>query len=174
MFMTETQQLAYTFEQSMRQVTAGLGQTIANGIMQGKSLMDILKNTVKQTLAQILGMIIQSGINRALMGLFGGGMMGGGGFLGMLFGVPGLAHGGVAAGGQPHVVGEKGPELFMPGTTGRVVPNDELQGRSAPIVNFNINAIDTQTGTEFILKNKKQIEGVIQNAYDRRGRRGIA
>ena len=34
-------------------------------------------------------------------------------------------------------------------------------------------AIDTQTGTEFLLKNKKQIEGIIQNAYNRRGKQGI-
>ena len=38
---------------------------------------------------------------------------------------------------------------------------------------FNINAIDTQTGTQFLLDNKKQIEGIIQNAYTRRGRQGI-
>ena len=50
---------------------------------------------------------------------------------------------------------------------------DSFGGGSAPAVNININAIDTQTGTEFLLNNKKQIEGIIQNAYNRRGKQGI-
>jgi hypothetical protein len=41
-------------------------------------------------------------------------------------------------------------------------------------VTININAIDTQTGTQFLLDNKGSIEGIIQNAYNRRGKPGIA
>ena len=41
------------------------------------------------------------------------------------------------------------------------------------VVNFNINAIDPSTGTQFILEHKQDIEGVIQNAYNRRGKAGI-
>lgn len=39
------------------------------------------------------------------------------------FNIPGLQHGGIARAGQPHIVGEAGPELFIPGETGRVEPN---------------------------------------------------
>ena len=49
---------------------------------------------------------------------------------------------------------------------------DQIGGAN-PQVNITIQAIDTQTGTEFLLKNKKQIEGIIQNAYNRRGKQGI-
>ncbi len=185
-FMSETEKLALNLEKTMTAVTDNLGMTIAQGIAEGKSLMDVLKNTVRQTLTQILGMILQSQINKALGGMFSVGGMGmggfgggGGGTMGMLFGIGRMfldfENGGVPPTNRPSIVGEGGAELFMPGTTGRVVPNDELQGMmGAPTVNFNINAVDTQSGTEFILKNKKQIEGVIQNAYERRGRRGIA
>ncbi len=185
-FMSETEKLALNLEKTMTAVTDNLGMTIAQGIAEGKSLMDVLKNTVRQTLTQILGMILQSQINKALGGMFSVGGMGmggfgggGGGTMGMLFGIGrmflGFENGGVPPTNRPSIVGEGGAELFMPGTTGRVVPNDELQGMmGAPTVNFNINAVDTQSGTEFILKNKRQIEGVIQNAYERRGRRGIA
>lgn len=44
------------------------------------------------------------------------------------FTIPMLAGGGIARGGAMHIVGERGPELFVPGRTGRVVPNDELGG----------------------------------------------
>jgi len=41
---------------------------------------------------------------------------------------PGKAGGGMVAGNTPYLIGEKGPELFVPHTAGRVVPNNQLQG----------------------------------------------
>ncbi|KVO11715.1 phage tail tape measure protein [Burkholderia ubonensis] len=60
-----------------------------------------------------------------------------------------LATGGPADSGSPYVVGEKGPELFVPNQSGRIVPNHELRGTSgtpqpqngpggSPIFNMNI------------------------------------
>ena len=40
---------------------------------------------------------------------------------------PGLASGGAAIGGKPYLVGETGPELFVPQTSGRVVNNSDSQ-----------------------------------------------
>jgi hypothetical protein len=40
----------------------------------------------------------------------------------------GQAYGGVVAGNTPYIVGERGPELFMPQTSGKIVPNHELSG----------------------------------------------
>lgn len=47
---------------------------------------------------------------------------------------PQYEHGGGASGGYfmadtPYIVGERGPELFVPSTSGRIIPNDELGGR---------------------------------------------
>ena len=53
-------------------------------------------------------------------------------------GMTGLARGGVATGNTPYIVGAKGPELFIPSTTGRVVPNDQL-GTGGVVVNQTIN-----------------------------------
>ena len=41
--------------------------------------------------------------------------------------LPGLAHGGTAHAGKAHLVGEKGPEVFIPKETGEVVANDDSQ-----------------------------------------------
>ena len=63
----------------------------------------------------------------------------------------------------------------MPGKAGTVVPNDELNsvgGQGDTNVSFTINAIDTQTGVQFLLENKRVITGVIQEAYQRRGSTG--
>lgn len=42
--------------------------------------------------------------------------------------LPGRAHGGPVAAGRPYRVGELGEELFVPNTSGRIIPNDELGG----------------------------------------------
>ena len=39
---------------------------------------------------------------------------------------------------RPHIVGEKGPELFIPGRTGQVVANDKIGGGGVT-VNQNIS-----------------------------------
>ncbi len=38
------------------------------------------------------------------------------------------AAGGPVSGGSPYIVGEKGPELFVPGSSGNIVPNHEMGG----------------------------------------------
>lgn len=42
--------------------------------------------------------------------------------------IPELANGGIANAGKMHLVGERGPELFIPGQSGRVVPNNAMGG----------------------------------------------
>ena len=51
----------------------------------------------------------------------------GGGFLETVIG-GNRAAGGPVSGGTPYVVGEKGPELFVPGSSGNIVPNHEMGG----------------------------------------------
>jgi hypothetical protein len=53
--------------------------------------------------------------------------------------LPGLATGGPAMANTPYIVGEKGPELFMPGRSGTVIPNNALGGGSTNVV-VNVDA----------------------------------
>ena len=53
---------------------------------------------------------------------------------------PGLATGGPAMANTPYIVGEKGPELFMPGRSGTVIPNDALGGSGTTNVVVNVDA----------------------------------
>jgi hypothetical protein len=111
------------------------------------------------------------GLGSMFSGIFGGGGGGGGGLfsgLGSLFGGF-FADGGYLSAGKVGIVGESGPELIS--GPANVTPMDEAGGGTQVV--FNINAIDTQTGTQFLLDNRKNIEGIIQNAYTRRGRQGI-
>ena len=79
-------------------------------------------------------------LNQALFGdILGAGGKKGGGILGFLSGGL-LANGGTAAGGKSFIVGEKGPELFVPRSTGTVVPNNKLGGGGSTSVVVNVDA----------------------------------
>lgn len=113
-------------------------------------------------------------------GMFGslfsgiGGLFSGGGFLGGIGSLLGFADGGYPPVNRPSIVGERGPELFVPTSAGRVVPNNELGGGSGPTtVVFELNAISTRDGVEFLLENKPAIIQMVQQASNKRGRAGI-
>jgi chromosome segregation ATPase len=50
-------------------------------------------------------------------------MLGIPGFFNTAVGVPGRAAGGSVTAGNPYIVGERGPELFVPGASGTIIPN---------------------------------------------------
>lgn len=90
------------------------------------------------------------------------------------FGVslPGLATGGPAKAGQPYIVGEKGPELFVPKQSGTVIPNNKLSTTSSPapqsqqpqpVVNnvFNISAVDAKSVAQLFYENRKSMLGTM-------------
>jgi hypothetical protein len=94
-------------------------------------------------------------------------------------GIPGYAQGGLAAGGKPAIVGENGPELIVPSSNTRVFSSSQTSGmlggasQEEPLtVNFNLNAVSTRDGVEFLIENKNTITSVIQEAYQTRGRNG--
>ena len=142
----------------------------------GNILNDIATRLIKQNLTDPLADALGDLAKNLFKGASGGG---GGSFFGNL--LSGLFGGGKAAGGSvnggtTYMVGEQGPELFVPGRSGAIVPNDALGGGGSSNdtfnVNFSINAVDTQTGIEFLMKNKQVLTSVIEQAYNKRGRRG--
>ena len=175
-------------EEGFAGISKSISSELATAVRTGESLLGALENVFTRTLDNILQKILESQIEQALGGLFGGLGGGGGGFsLGNLFGtptvgapmggfkIPFLANGGIAKKGQPSIVGDGGePELFIPGKTGRVTPMSELNtGNGSVNVNFNINAISTQDGVEFLIQNKPQIIGMVTQGFNQRGRAGI-
>ncbi len=74
---------------------------------------------------------------------FLGGTEGVGGFFaGLLGGVPGRAIGGPVAAGSAYMVGEQGPEMFVPGVSGNIVPNG---GGMVTVKQSNVYHIDSRT-----------------------------
>jgi len=66
-----------------------------------------------------------------------------------------------------YVVGEQGPELFMPDVPGTIIPADETEQmqESSPVnVNFTIQAIDSQNMENALVNQRANIIGMIREA----------
>ena len=77
----------------------------------------------------------------------------------------GREKGGSVMGGQPYLVGERGPEVIVPhGSGGTVIPNNRIGGMmggggivyNGPYI-ANMSAIDTQSAMQFLAKNKEGV-----------------
>jgi lambda family phage tail tape measure protein len=130
-----------TMGQTMEQVTStaikGIGDNFASMVATGKAKWGDLINSMED-------MLLKSAINNILNSLFktlGNALSGSGnGFLsslGSAFG-GGHASGGDVTPGKAYMVGERGPELFTPGTSGSITPNNALGGGGGTVVNQNI------------------------------------
>tara|TARA_Y100000004_G_scaffold196128_1_gene265177 strand:+ start:8131 stop:10170 length:2040 start_codon:yes stop_codon:yes gene_type:complete len=181
-----------------KRLKQGLGDAFADAIMGAKSLSEALGTLAKQVFRQLLSGLIQIGLQvlvfdrfkkvleeivgvqnnlnrqlkteiglRAVLALFGGGG-GGGGFF--------RAEGGPVASNQSYIVGEKGPELFVPNSNGTIIPNDELGSSTSNEivnVNFNINTVDAAGFDELLVDRRNTIVGIINSALTKRGKVGV-
>ena len=77
--------------------------------------------------------------------------------------LPGRAAGGPVSAGSPYIVGERGPELFVPGRSGGIVPNNALGGGGDTVVNGGINITVENTGERLGPEAQKQIARQVQS-----------
>ena len=96
------------------------------------------------------------------------------------FGIPFFAEGGNIPRNQPAIVGEKGPELFIPKTAGTILSNEDSQTALSPAsgggsvnVNFTIVANDTRGFDELLQSRRATIQGIINGALNQKGRVGV-
>jgi len=84
---------------------------------------------------------------------------------------PGRRMGGPVTAGDPFIVGEAGKELFVPQSSGTIVPNDRMGGGMT--LNFNISAIDTSDFDDLLMTRQDMIVGLVNRALRERGMRAI-
>jgi hypothetical protein len=96
-----------------------MGMTIAtafeNAILTGKKLSDTLRDLANDILRLVMRQTVTEPFAAAISQSIGT-------FMGF------RADGGPVTGGGTYMVGERGPELFVPNTSGMIVPHEALQG----------------------------------------------
>lgn len=135
-----------------------IGTAFEDAILSGKSLGDVLKALADDILRIILRVTVTAPLQKYLTDALSGV---GGSLVNSLLGFIGLggtfptpspapapanfsgprALGGPVAAGKSYLIGEQGPEIFMPFNSGQIIPNDRLSAeRRSPIVRqvFNI------------------------------------
>ena len=74
--------------------------------------------------------------------------------------IPKMAKGGMVKGNNPYIVGEVGPELFVPSSGGRIIPNNQL-GSGGGNIYINVTGAIDQEGTA------RRIVDVLNNSFYR-------
>ena len=128
----------------LKQLYADIGMSIKDGVVgaiQGaidgtKSLQEVATNLLNN----IANKLLDVAVNLALFGAMSGTGTGGG-LLGGLFK---RAGGGSVTAGQPYLVGERGPELFMPGRSGGIAPAGSFGGMGNVVVNVDAGGSSVQ------------------------------
>jgi phage-related minor tail protein len=170
-----------TMEDSMKRtqevfdsVWGNMSSAIDNFVKTGKlNMKDFARSTIQSLIAIEMKMQAMS-LLRGLFSSFAGSFSGGGFGTGKAFGNMDLggflAEGGPAEANTPYIIGERGPELFVPRTAGTVIPNNALSSMGGQTINYNgpiiqnMSAIDTQSGLQFLAKNKQGVFAAYQSA----------
>jgi len=168
-------------------------QALAETIVLGKNLADTFRKMVQGVLVKMVAHFLEATIKLSMqwilqklnteemqkqtkemekqkkikgtMQLMSGNPMG---FLGF------AASGGTLGKGEPTIVGENGPELFIPNAQGQVTQNARGgTGGGSTTVNFNINTVDARGFDELLTQSRGTITQLINQAVNERGAKSI-
>ncbi len=144
-----------------------LERGLLSAIRKGSLGFDDLKRIASGVLDQIAAQALQIGFGN-LMGGSGGSAGGIGAFfssaLGALFGLPGRATGGIVAPDRPYLVGERGPELFVPTSAGRVEANGARSGSKEVRVAINLSAPRGTSAPVAMQRSSRQVAAAVRRA----------
>ena len=114
--------------QKVNNLYASIGSTIENGLVNAiQGAIDgtsTLGDVARSVFGEISRQLISFGVNAFLGGQFPNSKF---------F----RANGGVVSAGKSYMVGERGAEMFVPNTGGRIVPNSDLGGSTNIVVNVD-------------------------------------
>ena len=151
------------FEKLGESVAKKLEDGLVDAFMNIRSGVEGLKDVMDQILKDIIAQLIRVHVVQKAVGavtsFFGGGK----------------ASGGPVSAGRAYIVGEKGPELFVPGSSGGIVPNNQLATAGAGTnvnVTFDIKSWDSRDTLQAISQQAPAIVGIVEQSFRKRGRRG--
>ena len=121
----KVKELNDAFKKIGEDIGTGITDALVGAIEGTRTLGEAARSIINDLASSLLRL----GINMALTGLLGGTKVGN--FLG-------FANGGRPPVGKPSLVGERGPEIFVPRSAGTIIPNNQI-GSGGIVNNINVN-----------------------------------
>jgi len=149
--------------QLFRDFTTGMEDAFVQFAETGKLSFNSLLKTIATD-------ILRSNIRTLFSQLFSGGPVGGGGnlitsFFGGVKSLFGFAAGGSVGASTPILVGERGPEIFVPPSAGTIIPNSQLSAGAAMMgtqVTYHISAVDAPSFQRMLAANPQFLHAVAE------------
>jgi phage-related minor tail protein len=167
MFVTMDESAKRT-QQVFDSVFGNLSSAIDNFVKTGKLSMKDLTRSIIQDLIAIQMKAAVMRFLGAAFGLATGPNPSNDGWFANVYqasGVTKKATGGPVSAGSPYIVGERGPELFMPSGSGTIIPNNQMgMGSTSNVTNNYINAIDVKSFEDRLLGSSNTIWAANQYA----------
>lgn len=168
--LSDTEKAVQSLEQS---ITSNMENAFMSMVDGTKSAKDAFRDMARQIIAELYRVIVVQRTVASITKFLG---FGGGGSTEILTKAIGVrAQGGAVSRNQPYIVGEKGPEMLIPSTSGRVIPNNQMSdgGQTINVVqNINISTGVQQTVRTEIKQLMPQIAESAKQAVADAKRRG--
>jgi len=173
-----------TIAKSVNQGISKMSNALARSIILGENLAESFKKMAQQLAVRVLSAIIEI-IARKTVELAIEKLItkekekqrnlsaASGNPLAILSFFTGFSQGGAVSKNKPILVGEKGPELFVPNQTGQITQNARGTSGSPVNVNFNINTVDASGFEDLLVRSRGTITQLINNAVNERGRAAL-
>lgn len=156
-YMMNATNAATTARDIFGAVTNNMNSQIDNFVSTGKFKFNDFATSIIQDLLRIeLRMLASKALSPILSGIGAG-----------VSKILGFAEGGSPPINKPSIVGEKGPELFIPKTAGTIVPNNALGGQQQVTNNYitnNISAVDAKSVAQLFAENRRTLLGTMRLA----------
>jgi phage-related minor tail protein len=173
-FAADVAQMRGSFDAILVDGFGRAGDTLERGLLgairRGSLGFEDLRRVALNVLGDIAAQAVQAGLGSLGRAGAGGGAAGGvlglGSLLGSILGLPGRATGGPVAPGRGYLVGERGPELFVPTSSGRVEPSASAgRGRD---VNVSIRIVTPQGSNqpESLRRSGRQVAQAVRRALN--------
>jgi hypothetical protein len=146
-----------------------LERGLLSAIRRGSLGFDDLERAALRTMDEIAAQAVRRGIGSLLGGTApaaGPGSLGGllAGAIGSLLGLPGRATGGPVSPGRGYRVGERGPELFVPASAGRVEPSAAVGGAREVRVSIQLAAPRGTSAPVALRRSSRQVASAVRRS----------
>lgn len=143
-----------------------LERGLLSAVRKGGFGFEDLKRVAFRSLDEIAAHALNAGISDLFGGSQGAGGLGAllGQSIGALFGLPGRATGGPVSPGRGYLVGERGPELFVPTSAGRIDTRSANTGKRDVRIAISLNSPRGTAAPIAMQRSSRQVASAVRRA----------